>query len=79
MVCAVMSGAIFKTKSLTLVPALCIADREEGTGEAGGSAAGTCIRENMQRFYSGEKYFSYKYNADFPCIFYGIFADIMGE
>lgn len=33
----------------------------------------------MQRFYSGEKYFSYKYDADFSCIFYGIFADIMGE
>lgn len=66
-------------KSLTIADALRIADREEGTGEAGGGTAGTCIRENMQRFYSGEKYFSYKYDADFSCIFYGIFADIVGK
>ena len=36
MVCAVMSGAIFKTKSLTIVPALCIPHRETGAGKAGG-------------------------------------------
>ena len=40
MVCAVMSGAIFKVKSLAIVPALCIPHRKTGAGEAGRRHAG---------------------------------------
>ena len=36
MVCAVTSGAIFKTRSLTIVPALCIPHRKAGVREVEG-------------------------------------------
>ena len=48
MVCAVMSGAIFKTKSLTLVPALRLPHREEGAGEAGGGFTGANLGTKKQ-------------------------------
>lgn len=76
MVCAVMSGAIFKTKSLALVPALCIAHREEGAGEAGGGAAGADIAVENREFLLGKEIYRDRRNGKNTQLFNGFLTEM---